>query len=192
MPLRQPRRASLLLKTGQTTQYSGELDDGYYQVGQAKSYTVLDAGQYSGTTNIVVDGKTDVHSNNCVLDNNTGLMWSRYVSASTGPGADGKMPWTDAADDIFQYCAAANTASLAGHADWRVPNRMEMVSIINLEAPDGKPSAAAFPGFPDTVLWTSSTRPDATTSAWNYNPIIGDLHVSSKVNAAYVLLVRGG
>jgi len=42
----------LLLKTGQTTQYNSELDDGYYETGVAKEYTVLTAGQYSGTTNI--------------------------------------------------------------------------------------------------------------------------------------------
>ena len=41
-----------LLKTGQTTQYSSELDDGYYESGVAKAYTVLTTGQYSGTSNI--------------------------------------------------------------------------------------------------------------------------------------------
>jgi len=41
-----------LLKTGQTTQYSGELDDGYYEAGIAKSYTVYTTGQYAGTSNI--------------------------------------------------------------------------------------------------------------------------------------------
>jgi hypothetical protein len=52
MPLRQPRRAGLLLATGQLTQYSSELDDGYYKKGLAKSYTILTLGQYSGTVNI--------------------------------------------------------------------------------------------------------------------------------------------
>ncbi len=43
---------SKLLKTGQTTQYDSELDDGYYEVGVAKSYTVNTAGAQSGTTNV--------------------------------------------------------------------------------------------------------------------------------------------
>lgn len=43
---------SLLLKTGQTTQYNSELDDGYYEAGVAKSYTVNSAGAQSGTTTI--------------------------------------------------------------------------------------------------------------------------------------------
>jgi hypothetical protein len=43
---------SKLLKTGQTTQYNSELDDGYYEVGVAKSYTVNTSGAQSGTTNV--------------------------------------------------------------------------------------------------------------------------------------------
>jgi len=43
---------TLLLKTGQTTQYDSELDDGYYEKGVAKSYTVNTAGSQSGTTNV--------------------------------------------------------------------------------------------------------------------------------------------
>ena len=41
-----------LLKTGQTTQYSSELDDGYYEKGLSRGYTVLSTGGYSGTINI--------------------------------------------------------------------------------------------------------------------------------------------
>ena len=43
---------SLLLKTGQTTQYNSELDDGYYEKGVAKAYTINTTGAQSGTTNV--------------------------------------------------------------------------------------------------------------------------------------------
>jgi|LSQX01.1.fsa_nt_gb hypothetical protein len=43
---------SKLLKTGQTTQYDSELDDGYYEVGVAKSYTINTTGSQSGTSNV--------------------------------------------------------------------------------------------------------------------------------------------
>lgn len=52
-PLAQGKAAgytSKLLKTGQTTQYNSELDDGYYEKGVAKSYTVNTTGAQSGTT----------------------------------------------------------------------------------------------------------------------------------------------
>lgn len=86
----------LLLKTGQTTQYSGKEDDGYFEKGLSKDYTVLSIGQYSGTVAIVLNGKTHNLSNNCVMDNRTGLMWARYVpDADIGPGADGKLYWLE-------------------------------------------------------------------------------------------------
>ena len=59
-----------------------------------KQYQILSSGQYSGTTNITLNAKTDVHSNNCVFDLNTGLMWSRSLSASIGVNSDGRIPFT--------------------------------------------------------------------------------------------------
>jgi hypothetical protein len=92
-----------LLKTGQTTSYE-TADDGDLELGIAHSYEILTTGQYSGTTNIVINGKTHALSNNCVKDNNTKLMWARYVpNADIGPAADGKLfwkQWTLAAETV--------------------------------------------------------------------------------------------
>ena len=41
------RKKGRLLKTGQTTQYGGYKDDGYYQKGLSKKYTILTGGQYA-------------------------------------------------------------------------------------------------------------------------------------------------
>jgi len=81
------------LKTGQTTSYQTG-DDGDLEKGVDRDYTVLTAGQYAGTTNITINGKTHALSNNCVNDNRTGLMWARYVpTADIGPATDGKLFW---------------------------------------------------------------------------------------------------
>lgn len=272
MPLRQPRRAGLLLQTGQTTQYSGELDDGLLRKGLAKSYTILTAGQYAGTTNIdlahytggagaiafdnvaktitdtgnglaifktgdvittdapnnpgpftvttgnvagtitcaaatfvtetpvgaITISKREAHSNNCVLDNNTGLMWSRYTTsgAKLGAASDGKLPWTGQPYDVFQYAAAANAALLTGYADWRIPNNWELISLMDLEAPSGAPDVVAFPGWPvggaADVISSSTTRPDDTTR------LLGGLYLwgigsgTLKTSAIQCVLVRGG
>lgn len=94
---------SLPLKTGQTIQYHAD-DDGDLELGVAPDYTVLDAGQYAGTTNIVINGKTHALSNNCVMEKQTDLMWARYVpDAGIGPAADGKLfwkQWTLAAETV--------------------------------------------------------------------------------------------
>jgi len=111
-----------VLKTGQTTSYPAgddtDRDDGYYEKGIAKSYTVYTTGQYSGTTNIVINGKTHALSNNCVTDNNTGLMWARYVpNADIGPATDGKLfwqQWTLAAETVTFTAADGKITADAG------------------------------------------------------------------------------
>lgn len=261
------RRRGRLLKTGQTTQYSGEQDDGALQKGLAKSYTVLSTGVYSGTTNvdlahisartdvsftaatktitctgqmgvfkaaggetIVISGaaeasnngvfttvsanansvvvnealteeaagatvtiaKREAKSNNCVLDNNTGLMWSRYVSASMGTAGDGKMPWTGVPYDIFAYAAAANTASLAGYTDWRVANIFELFNLCDYSIANRTPDATAFPSW-DSPVWSSTTWGALTTSAaalrttGSANSVLD----VTKATAYLALLVRG-
>lgn len=192
--LQQVRRGRLL-KTGQTTQYGSTLDDGYYEKGVAKSYTILTTGQYSGTTNITLNAKTDAHSNNCVVDNVTRLMWSRYASASVGPTSNGLLPWTTngSGEGIFAYAAAANTASLAGYSDWRVPNIYELYSLCEFEATTAAPDATAFPSF-STVsnYYSATTGPNLTTSAMYLQFSGGQIARQDKALTGLVLLVRGG
>ena len=84
---------ALLLKTGQTTKYHDD-DDGDLELGVAPSYSVLTTGQYSGTINITINGKTATLSNECVRDKRTGKMFARHVVQSDiGPAADGKLFW---------------------------------------------------------------------------------------------------
>jgi len=97
------------LKTGQVTSYHAG-DDGDLEKGVSRSYNILTAGQYSGTTNIVINGKTHALSNNCVIDERTGLVWARYVpDADIGPGADGKLFW-----DQWTLAAESCTFATAG------------------------------------------------------------------------------
>jgi len=182
-----------LLKTGQTTQYNSELDDGYYEMGLARQYAILTVGQYAGTTNVTVNAKTDVKTNNCVRDLVTGLMWSRTMSASVGPGNDGQMWWTGAVDDIFAYCAAANAANLGGHNDWRIPNRFELESIYDYSTFPCSPDTTAFPGWPTGVrVWSSTTLPDGTNNAFVIYGVNARIWAEAKNSARYCALVRGG
>ncbi len=191
-------RRALLLKTGQTTSYgSGTgVDDGAYEIGVAKSYTILTSGQYSGTTNITVNSKTDAKSNACVIDNNTGLMWSRTLSGSVGPSSTGTLPWTTTgsggtAEGIFPYVAAANAAGLAGYSDWRIPSVYELISITDLEAGTGVPDATAFPVWAASNVWSSTTQPNVTTNAVQVSSLTGGSGGNAKTNNFLCALVRG-
>ena len=188
-------RRGRLLKTGQTTQYSSELDDGYHEKGLAKNYQVLTTGQYSGACVFLLNGKTENQSHNCVLDRNTGLMWARYTSAqsaSVGPGSDGLMAWTGAADDIFAYCAAANVAELGGYDDWRIPNDLELKNLCNMEAPNALPDSTAFPGWSTaTYYWSSTTLPSYTSYAMPVSFASGCVYGDTEATAYFASLVRG-
>ena len=192
-----PRKRGYLLATGQVTSYgSGTgVDDGALQKGIPKAYTTLTTGQYSGTVSITINSKTDTHSNNCVVDNNTGLMWSRYASASVGPASDGLLPWTTTgsgatAEGIFAYVAAANAAGLAGYSDWRIPNANELPSLI-INAATGVPNATAFPSWPGIAFWTSTTRGNNTTNAQQFNFLLGCGGTATKTTNSGCALVRG-
>jgi hypothetical protein len=173
------------------------VDDGALKKGIVKRYTILTTGQYSGTTNVTINSKTDVHSNNCVFDDHTGLMWSRYVTASVGPASDGKLPWTTTGagateEGIFPYVAAANAASLAGWTDWRIPSSNELESLVDFEAPSAYPNSTAFPSFPaGAVLWSSTTRPDDTTNTIRWYFLAGTSAVEAKTTNRQIILVRG-
>ncbi len=96
MPVRQPRRAGLLLKTGQTTQYSGEPDDGDIEAGLTKRYEVLIAGDQSGTSNIDLIHLTDTSiafaatTPGTITDSNNGLAIFKTgdVIVFTGSGVN--------------------------------------------------------------------------------------------------------
>ncbi len=191
-------KRALLLKTGQTTSYgSGAgVDDGAYEIGVTKSYTVLTDGQYSGSTNITINSKTDAHGNACVIDNNTGLMWSRTKSGSVGPTSVGSLPWTttgsgSTAEGIFPYVAAANAAALAGYSDWRIPNGYELLSLVDIEAASGVPDTTAFPVWAASNTWSSTTQPNVTTNAFQVSFLTGGMGGNAKTNNFLCALVRG-
>ena len=87
-------------------------DDGAKQKGVTRpTYNVLIAGQYSATSDIVINGKTHALSNNCVIDERTGLMWARYVpDGDIGPTTDGKLFWD-------QYTLSAELCTFATAGD---------------------------------------------------------------------------
>lgn len=182
-----------LLQTGQTTVYVVG-DDGTTQKGRPKSYSILTLGQYSGFTNIILNGKTDIHSNNCVLDLRTKLMWSRNASGSVGPTSNGKLPFTTNGngEGLFAYISAANIAMLSGYSNWRTPNAEEAISIMDYEAPTAAPDSVAFPSWPISDYFnTASTRPGQIANAVLANYSSGNIGNSGdKTTPYFCALVR--
>jgi len=69
------------------------LDDGAMQLGLARDFELMIAGQYAGTTNIVINSKTCALSNNCTKDKVNNFMWSMVPQSDIGPAANGLLFW---------------------------------------------------------------------------------------------------
>ncbi len=190
------------LVTGQTVPYpvgNEQEDDGHFEKGYARKYVALTTGGYSGTTNITVNSKIIAMENGCVIDQNTGLMWMKYTPDSDiGPGNNGLLYWIDTTntnnEDIFTFCDAANTATLAGHSDWRVPNIFELSSLIVANAGIGAPYIdTTYFQCIDAVYWSSTTCPESTVSGLVARFERGYVDRATKTAGLYyVRLVRGG
>ena len=86
-----------------------------------------------------------------VTDEITGLMWQRTVDDSTHTWAEARM-----------YCL---DLVHAGYDDWRLPWRIELVSLVDYT----KTNPAIDDVFPNTApneYWTASKSADNSANAW--------------------------
>lgn len=121
--------------TGQTTSYIVG-DDGTYQAGL----------QINDRFEIVTLSGDDV-----VKDHATGLMWPKNL---------GHISTTER---TLQQCITdANSATVGGFGDWKLPNILEAISIYNAEL------NAVYSVFTDPLwmTWTSTTFKGDTTNAF--------------------------
>jgi len=185
-----------LLKTGQTTCWDtsgtviaciGTGQDGESRTGLAPGY--VDNG----------DGT--------ITDTNTGLMWEKLSDDGSIHDKDDQYNW----NSVGLKIGALNSAGgFAGHTDWRLPNRRELDSIVNLE----NVSPAVSPAFNTncgtssngnvgctvttcscsvmSTYWTSSTHAFSKNLAWSINFNDGGDYWDPKSFDRFVRAVRGG
>jgi uncharacterized protein DUF1566 len=80
-----------------------------------------------------------------VTDLVTGLVWQRATEPTS-------YDWWEARD----YCAALE---LDGASDWRLPSRLELVSLLDYGGLDPTIDLDAFPDTPSDFFWSSSPVP---------------------------------
>jgi hypothetical protein len=103
-----------------------------------------------------------------VIDTVTGLMWQE-------PAPRDLYSWAEA----MCYCASLGSSTgagsgsvgYAGYADWRLPTRIELVSLVDYTVTSGGAmvNAAAFPSTasaPGGTYWTSSLRAGGGFAWW--------------------------
>ena len=132
-----------------------------------------------------------------IKDKNTGLIWEMKVAGSGCLHCvDDTYRWSGdgSQETIWDWLDAINTEGVKGYAgydDWRIPNRRELESIVNL----GLFNPAIDPIFGPTFTsnyWSSTTNAFSTFDAWFVSFFIGNVGIDDKTLDVFVRAVRGG
>jgi hypothetical protein len=104
-------------------------------------------------------------------------MWQQAVPTGT-------YTWAQA----VAYCPTLN---LAGHSDWRLPSRIELVSIVDFGVTSGATiNATYFPSTPASWFWSSSPLVGSSSNAWLVYFDYGFTYLNFVSNTNYVRCVR--
>ena len=137
--------------------------------GQIVSYYPGDDGDLKTGIPIPATRFTD-NSDGSVTDIFTGLMWVKdgNLISTRNPSfdqdrtpGDGDIDWKTACE----YVALLNNDNYLGHNDWRVPNMVELRSMVNLGLPDtALPSNHPFFNLKD-LYWSSTSSEEMRSLA---------------------------
>ena len=160
-------------KTGQTT-ITGAGDDGDFQKGVP-----------------LPDPRFTDNGDGTVRDNLTDIVWMKNANCW------GRMTWSAALAKVVDLYAVVNPATCSGytgsHRDWRLPNIRELTSLEDLSQTNPiLPLGHPFTGVQASRYWSSTTRADGTSYAWNVYLSFGYVDSNDKTNNSYVWPVRGG
>jgi AAA ATPase containing von Willebrand factor type A (vWA) domain len=122
-------------------------------------------------------------SSNVVVDNNTGLTWEKSPSTDT-------YTW----DNRDIHCNELNNSNYGGKSNWRVPNPLELLTIVN-NSTSNPATNSNFTGMPtsdSTYLWTNNEYKGGTSNAYYFSPSYGWYwYDGTKTNTYKVLCVSG-
>ena len=155
---------------GYTINCAGTGQDGEYQKG------------------VSVDPRFTENADGTVKDNQTGLIWLKNASCF------GWQNWTSAlssANTLASGACGLSDGSVAG--DWRLPNRKEWESLLDLgRRYPALPAGHPFSGVQSFSHWSSTTYKDYPYLAWVVDLYDGSFFYEYKLNSGYVWPVRGG
>ncbi len=118
----------------------------------------------------------DTQTPGVVVDRVTGLIWQRNLP-----------------EKFYTFEAAQRQCDgldLAGHRDWRLPSRIELVSLLDTTRIQPSIDMAAFPSTPIDWFWTSSLSADNPGAAWYVYFYFGYPKTDDKTNSFSVRCVR--
>ena len=150
----------------------------------------------------------------CVKDATTGLVWevkthdrglqdaNNFYSWYEKGGSSGTLSGTrnggkcrgGISCDTQSYVDAINEKRVCGYADWRLPSRNELMSLVGGNGEFGQSTTIDtrfFPSTPGDWYWTSDTDIGDSNHAWFVLFFNGRTMKAAKAQAKRVRLVRG-
>jgi len=122
-----------------------------------------------------------------VIDNNTGLVWEQSPS-------ENEYTW----DDAHNHCDDLNSANYGGKNNWRVPNPLEFMTIVDNSTynPATNSNFTNMPSDSSAYFWTSAEFKGNTSYAYAFKPYYGSYYGFNsdsylKTNTYKVLCVSG-
>ena len=141
---------------------------------------LLITGAYLLTTSLLSAPFTD-NGDGTVKDNATGLVWQKCTFGKTY--ANGICSGTASSLNWNSAITSCNGLSLAGKT-WRLPNRNELLSIVDYTRTDVAIDISVF-DYSDDYYWSSSTLVYSTGYAWLINFRTGVIVNGNNISRIY-------
>ncbi|MBV5308448.1 DUF1566 domain-containing protein, partial [Chromatium okenii] len=160
-----------------------DFDSGYADGSNRNDYFSVRLVRGGQSFDSFVDNADDT-----VTQSNTGLMWAKCSEGQTGVGCTGTattMTWSEA-------LTAANSSSLGGYNDWRLPNAKELQALVDYSRDNPTISSSYFPNAVSSWFWSGSPDANDLDYAWFVDFGYGYASKDLRDFNGSVRLVRGG
>jgi alpha-tubulin suppressor-like RCC1 family protein len=154
--------------------------------------SAIAAGEHHSCARLSTDTGT-------VLDAETGLMWKRCSEGQTWDlvkeacvGDARTLSWQEALQRAHDVNLLGKFGENLGYNDWRLPNRNELISIIEYQCHTPATNSTIFPSTAAAPYWSSSPSQSNAQRAWRVDFLDGRVNDALKTDGADVRLIRGG
>ena len=128
--------------------------------------------------------------NGTITDLTTGLMWQKCSMGQTYNASTNGCDGSATRYNWQQSLAECESLELAGHKDWRLPNRNELQSIVDYSRNNPGINTDYFPQTMSSCYWSSTTDAYYMNNAWCVNFHYNYVDDGDKDNTIYVRAVR--
>jgi len=145
----------------------------------------------------------------CVLDNNTGLLWEVKQTQHSGLFRDSIQLYTWFSTEFPSYSSEINAScshegfcdtqkfinkinsdGMCGFTDWRLPTKVELQDLIDYGSSLPALDINYFPNTQNGKYWTSTVDVDDVSSIWTVNLFFGAVGGGPSSDPQYIRLVR--